>query len=89
VWHLFPLLVRGDRTQLQEHLRRAGVATGVHYPRVIPEQAALRRYGRFEVLGPLARAQAFAASELSIPIHPFLSAAEVQHIIDACNAWSG
>jgi dTDP-3-amino-3,4,6-trideoxy-alpha-D-glucose transaminase len=88
VWHLFPVLIAGQRDSFRAHLERLGVATGIHYPILITEQRALAQYGRFQVLGSLDRAQAFVASEVSIPIHPFLTDAEVQQVIDACNSWS-
>lgn len=89
VWHLYPVLVRhGERAALQAHLAAHGVQSGVHYPRMIPDQEALRAYGRFEILGSLPRARAFAAQEVSLPIHPYLTAAEIDTVVAACNSWS-
>jgi dTDP-3-amino-3,4,6-trideoxy-alpha-D-glucose transaminase len=87
-WHLFPILVAdGQRPSFVRYLRERGVMTGVHYPHLIPDQAALREYGHFEVVGDLLRARLYAESEVSLPIHPFLSEAEVGHVIACCNAW--
>lgn len=87
-WHLFPLLVAaGQRPSFVRYLRERGVMTGVHYPHLIPDQAALREYGHFEVVGDLPRARRYAESEVSLPIHPFLSEVEVAHVIACCNAW--
>lgn len=86
VWHLFPLLVEGDRARFKAHLDAAGVGNGLHYPTLIPDQEALAGTG-FEVAGPLERAARFAARELSIPIHPYLADADVARVVDACNAW--
>lgn len=90
VWHLFPIFVNPDRRDaLREHLRAAGIATGIHYPAVIPDQPALTKSGRFEMLQPPVRARAIAASELSLPIHPFLTETDITTVIDVCNSWPG
>jgi dTDP-4-amino-4,6-dideoxygalactose transaminase len=89
VWHLYPVLVQqGERAALQAHLTAHGVQSGVHYPRLIPDQEALRAYGKFEIWGSLSRARAFAAQEVSLPIHPYLTAAEIDTVVAACNSWS-
>jgi len=88
VWHLFPIIVDGaEKDGLVSHLRSQGVATGSHYPILIPNQAALADSGGFEVVGELARASEFAAGEVSLPIHPFLTPEEISYVIDACNSW--
>ncbi len=89
VWHLFPLLVAGERAAFQEHLRRHAIASGVHYPRLIPEQTAFRQVGAGRALTPLPRAEAFARREVSLPIHPFLSEGDVERVVASCNAWRG
>ena len=87
VWHLYPVFVDSGRDELKEHLRASGIACGIHYPSVIPDQEALRKYGNYEVFTEPVRARALAASELSLPIHPFLTDEEVAAVIDACNRW--
>lgn len=87
-WHLFPILIAdGQRPSFVRYLRDLGVMTGVHYPHLIPDQAAIHEYGHFEVVGDLPRARRYAEGEVSLPIHPFLSEAEVGHVIACCNAW--
>lgn len=88
VWHLFPVLVHGDREAFLEHLRVRGVNAGVHYPVLIPDQKALAARGN-RVFSPLIRAREFAEHEVSLPIHPYLTNQAVAHVIDACNEWSG
>ncbi len=86
VWHLFPVLVEGERARFGAHLDARGVAHGVHYPLLIPEQKALAGIG-FEVHGELTNARRFADREVSLPIHPYLTDEEVARVIDACNGW--
>lgn len=87
VWHLFPIVVPpGRRAALEQHLRHAGIQTVVHYPTLIPDQQALRATP-FEVVSELSRAATFAAGELSLPIHPYLTDAEVDRVIEELNRW--
>jgi dTDP-4-amino-4,6-dideoxygalactose transaminase len=86
VWHLFPVLVAGDRDAFMQHLQRLGVGSGVHYPVLIPDQAALSGVP-FERADALACAQSLARTEVSLPIHGYLSDAHVERVIAACNAW--
>jgi dTDP-4-amino-4,6-dideoxygalactose transaminase len=88
VWHLFPLLVRG-REAFREHLSSRGVATGLHYPKVIPAQKAMAASGYPHPRWPLGNAERFAREQVSIPLHPFLTDDEVGQVIAACNSWSG
>ena len=89
VWHLFPVLVRPDsREKFRVHLEVNGVATGIHYPFIIPDQKALANVA-FESAGQPDNAIRFSQSEVSLPIHPFLTDAEVETVVSACNNWSG
>jgi dTDP-4-amino-4,6-dideoxygalactose transaminase len=76
------------RDAFVRHLRGRGVQSGVHYPRLIPQQRALLP-GSFEVRGELARAAELAASEVSLPVHPYLEDAEVARVVEAVNGWEG
>ena len=87
VWHLFPVLVApARRAHLQDHLRAAAVDSAVHYPSLLPDQQALAGIAT-EVIGDLPRARQYAAGEVSLPIHPFLTDGEVDRVIDAVNGW--
>lgn len=88
VWHLFPILAdEGLRDQLQAHLEACGIMTGVHYPRLICDQTALKK-SSWEAASELTNARRFASCELSLPIHPFLTEQEVETVIVACNTWT-
>jgi len=86
VYHLFPILVHGDRESFQEHLRAQGIQSAIHYPMLIPDQSALRGQS-FAVEGELTNARRFAAKEVSLPIHPFMSDDDFQRVVAACNTW--
>jgi dTDP-3-amino-3,4,6-trideoxy-alpha-D-glucose transaminase len=88
VWHLFPVVVAAaHRPSFVRHLNERGVMTGAHYPRLIPDQPAMVKHGAFEVAGELTRAREFAEGEVSLPIHPFLTTDEADHVIDSVDHW--
>jgi dTDP-3-amino-3,4,6-trideoxy-alpha-D-glucose transaminase len=86
VYHLFPILVKEDRTSLQKHLKAWGIQSAVHYPLLIPDQRALQAHS-FTIEGELNNARLLANQEVSLPIHPFLSNEDVERVISACNTW--
>ena len=87
VYHLFPILVRGDRDSFRAHLRTCGIESAVHYPMLIPDQPALGGC-KIEVPHSLVTAMHFTNREVSLPIHPYLSHEDVERVIDACNTWN-
>ena len=90
VWHLFPVLVNGgSRDKFQAHLLSQGIATGVHYPKIIPDQTALVNSNLSDSSMRLENARRFARTEVSLPVHPFMTDVEIASVIQACNDWSG
>lgn len=82
-WHLY-VLRSGNRAALQTHLAQAGVQTLIHYPTPIHRQAA---YGELAGLS-LPVTEMLSEQVLSLPIYPGLSAAQVDHVIEACNSFA-
>jgi dTDP-3-amino-3,4,6-trideoxy-alpha-D-glucose transaminase len=86
-WHLFPVLVPpGRKPAFMEHLRTSGVMPAEHYPVIIPDQPVMA-HAVFDFADDCAAARRFAASEVSLPIHPYLTDEEVAGVIEAVNAW--
>ena len=83
VYHLYPVRLAA-RDAVAKRLRLAGVATGLHYSPALHQQPALA--GRVRTPEELPRAEAWAAEELSLPMSPALSPAEVGRAADACLA---
>jgi len=84
-WHLFPIFVdAAERDKTRERLLGCGIASGVHYPRLIPEQPAMQLSVSYETAMEPSNARRLASSELSLPIHPFLREEEVQMVIKSC-----
>lgn len=87
-WHLFPVQVTGgDRGSLRRHLEAYDIECGVHYPQLITAQPALAGRGDIRAVGGLEVARRLTREELSLPIHPFLTAGELEAVAIACNAW--
>jgi dTDP-4-amino-4,6-dideoxygalactose transaminase len=86
-WHLFPVLVPPDRKPaFMEHLKTSGVTPGEHYPVIIPDQPVMA-HTVFDFADDCATARRIAASEVSLPIHPYLTDEEVARVIEVVNAW--
>jgi dTDP-4-amino-4,6-dideoxygalactose transaminase len=83
-YHLF--VVRCDeRQRLAAHMEKKGIETLVHYPVPIHLQEPTRDIAR-DPAG-LQAAERHAATCLSIPCHPQLSATDVEAVIDAANSF--
>ncbi len=86
-WHLFPIFVPPEhKPAFLNHLRQRQIAFGEHYPIAIIDQPAMRGVAH-EIIGDCATARFLCASEVSLPIHPYVTDEEAQTIIEACNSW--
>ncbi|MCG7288112.1 DegT/DnrJ/EryC1/StrS family aminotransferase [Cellulomonas sp. ACRRI] len=79
VWHLYVVQVP-DRDRVLAALHEAGVGAGVHYPVPLHLTGAYRHLG----LGPGAFpvAEAAAGRILSLPMHPHLTAAQQERVVE-------
>ena len=78
IFHLYPIRT-ADRDALARRLAADGIGSGVHYPVALPAQPALP--GLADADAPAARD--WATRELSLPIFPGMTAAEVEAVTDA------
>jgi dTDP-4-amino-4,6-dideoxygalactose transaminase len=86
-WHLFPVWVPSEaRDGLLSHLKASGIVAGIHYPLTVLDQPALAGIAH-EALDECPQARSLAASEVSLPIHPYLTSGEVDRVIQAVNRW--
>ncbi len=85
VFHLF--VVRcARRDDLRAHLAAHGVQSEVHYPIADHRQHGRTHPGASPALPQTERA---CTEVLSLPCHPALTDAEVDHVVAACNAFVG
>jgi dTDP-3-amino-3,4,6-trideoxy-alpha-D-glucose transaminase len=79
VYHLFPVRVRA-RNAVARVLDEHGVETSVHYDPAV--QAHPLWDGRPLRHGPVVNAEAWAAEELSLPMHPALMQEEIDYVVE-------
>jgi len=88
VHHLFPIrITSGKREAFLQHLQQQGVQSAIHYPGLIPDQPAMQ-HTRSSCATPLETARSLANSEVSLPIHPYLTDAQLDHVIESVNQWT-
>ena len=86
VYHQYTVRVRGDRDAAQQRLTEAGVGNAVYYP------TPIHRLVPYATTGPsstrdwdLPETERAAAEVVSLPVHPSLTAGELERIIAAVN----
>ena len=83
--HIYAL--RCDRrTNLQDYLGRLGILTTVHYPTPLHLQPAYQHLG-YRV-GDFPETEALFQSQLTMPLFPELTDAEVSRVIEAVRSWA-
>ena len=84
VWHQYTVRVGGgrDRDEAVQHLRQAGVGTGIFYPIPLHQHPYMRN-----IVGDLQLpvAEAAAKEVLSLPVHPKVSTEDLETIIAEVN----
>jgi len=88
-WHLFPVWVEPERkSEFMYWLNDNGIVCGEHYPIPIPEQPVMAGLP-FEMATDIPVARRLCRSEVTLPVHPYLTGEEVAQVIAVCNAWKG
>ncbi len=78
VYHLYVIRTK-RRDELREHLKKKGVATGVHYPLPITLQPVYQEMCKFKV-GDYPVSERASKECLSLPIYPQLGEGDVEYI---------
>ena len=94
VYHLFPILVKGDgqlaignwRDKLQAFLAENGVGTVIHYP-IPPHLQECYQNSPFRGPGGLPITEMLADCELSLPISPTMTIEEAKEVVKLINSW--
>ncbi len=82
VWHLF-IIRCSERTKLQEHLKKDGVQTLIHYPIPPHKQDAYKEFNDFSI--PLT--ELIHKEVLSLPLSPVISSSDIKQVIDSLNTF--
>ncbi len=79
--HIMPTILpqRADRKKIMDGLRAAGIQSSIHYPPVHLFTHYRERFGEIT----LPRSEEFAQRELTLPLHPSLSEADVDRVVGA------
>ncbi len=83
IYHIFPVRFE-DRDAIAAALEEDGIQTGVHYAPAVHGHKAWSGYPLRH--GELPIAEAWAAEELSLPMHPDLRQEEIERVADSVHA---
>ena len=95
VYHLFPILVKGERLEargerrdnLQAYLAENGVGTVIHYPIAPHKQECYANEVWNAPQLSLPITEMLADSELSLPISPTMSMSQAEEVVRLINEW--
>jgi dTDP-4-amino-4,6-dideoxygalactose transaminase len=89
VYHLYEIETKdaADRNPLLSYLNGKGIDAKTHYSIAIHKQDGYPWGKDAEIRGSLANAEKNAASCISLPMFPELTAEEVDYVIDAVRSW--
>mgnify|MGYP002623684528 CR=1 FL=1 len=82
VWHIFPLFTE-RRDELQEHLRKDGVETLIHYPIPPHKQRGLKSLKSLS----LPVSERLAQTELSLPMSPVMTDSDVDYVVESIKSF--
>lgn len=85
VWHLF-VVRSSDRDGLKAHLANAGLDTAIHYPLPVHLQPYFAPLG--QGVGSFVKAESACQSILSLPMHPHLTAEQVDYLAERINEFA-
>jgi perosamine synthetase len=80
VYHQYTIRVEHQRDAMQDRLRELGIGTAVHYPIPVHRQPLYQQLGMGDVSLP--NAELASRQVLSLPVHPALTGADLERIID-------
>ncbi len=81
VYHQYTVRVDKDRDQVSERLRELGVGTAIHYPIPVHKQPLYIDLGYGSISLPIS--ERMAGQVLSLPVHPGLTDADLDRIIES------
>ena len=89
VYHQYVVRVEDElhasRERLMEYLQAKGIGSAVHYPKAVYEQPLYRDLGYTDVSCPVA--EDVSRRVLSLPVHPSLTAEDLQYIAEIMNSF--
>ena len=80
VYHIFAVFVK-NRDEVAQRMQTAGVGVGIHYPIPVHLQKCFAELGYKP--GDFPMAEQIAAEELTLPIFPEITTAQVETVVEA------
>lgn len=84
VWHIFPVLLE-DREGFIKYMQAQGIGTLIHYPIPPHKQQALATFSDLKL--PIT--EDIHKKIVSLPLHPAMTAEEIEKVITSVNAFTG
>lgn len=84
VYHQYVIRSR-NRDKLQKYLTKHDIETAIHYP--IPIHCQSAYVNKYELINPLPVTEHCVKEILSLPIHPYLTVEQINHVAETLSAW--
>lgn len=82
-WHLYPIRIKnGRRDAVKAKLNAQGIGAQVHYNPIVPLHPYYRKRFGYKP-GDFPNAEAWAAEELSLPLHAGMNESDVERVVKA------
>ena len=85
-YHLFQVLVEGNRNEFVEFMNERGVDSKTHYDVPLHLQPAMRALGHTE--GEFPNAEHFAATHATLPVHEHVGSDDMDYMLETLRAYS-
>lgn len=86
-YHLYQIVVEGNRDACVAYLHENGIEAKIHYDTPLHLQEAMRPLGHG--YGDFPIAERFCAQHITLPIHEYLGESDMNYIIEVLDAWEG
>jgi dTDP-4-amino-4,6-dideoxygalactose transaminase len=83
VWHQYTIRIPSGRDAAAQRLHEAGIGARIYYPIPVHKQPCMK--GRGRITGSLAVTERVAGEVLSLPVHPSLTAQDLEQIVSGVN----
>lgn len=84
VYNLYTLRIKNNRAKFLKYLNDKGIGARVYYPYLLSQ---MRAFKNSKVKGKLTNAMLAAKQVVTLPVHPFLTPAEVEYVIQTVKAF--
>ena len=80
IYHIFAVFVK-NRDEVVKRMQAAGIGVGIHYPIAVPLQKCFSELGHKPGEFPIA--EQIAAEEMTLPVFPEITEAQMDEVVEA------